>query len=56
MPEGERGIVELVDGRLVHGMGVGRDVESIFAFRRRRMAEIFGGDGGDGNIELEMLN
>ena len=41
-------------GRLVHGIGVGRDVESIFAFRRHRMVEIFGGDGGDGHIEIQV--
>ena len=30
-------------GRLVQRMGVGRDVESIFAYRHQRLAEIFSG-------------
>lgn len=43
-------------GRLVQRVGVGRDVESIFAFRQQRMMEIFGGDAGFGEIENRVFS
>ncbi len=37
-------------GRLIHRLGVGRDVEAIFRYRQHRMCEIFGGNSDDGDL------